>query len=84
MPPKYGGELGKNETRETLVECKRRPNGKACLGLMWVVKTADDGILVQCVLCQTDEALIHNWQKTEWAGGMMAPAPAHPGDPDLH
>jgi hypothetical protein len=24
----YGGELQKNETRETLIECKRRPKGK--------------------------------------------------------
>ncbi len=28
----YGGQLAKNETRETLVECKRRPKGKACPG----------------------------------------------------
>ena len=41
----YGGQLQKNETRETLIECKRRPKGKPCPGLMWVVKTGDDGIL---------------------------------------
>lgn len=80
----YGGELAKNETRETLVECKRRPKGKACPGLMWVVKTADDGILARCILCRTDEAFIHNWQKTDWAEGMMDPVPVDPGGPPVH
>jgi hypothetical protein len=71
----YGGQLQKNETRETLVECKRRPGGKACLGLMWVIKTDDDAIccLAHCLLCKTDEAVIHNWHETEWAEGMMEP-----------
>jgi hypothetical protein len=27
----YGGPLKANETRETLIECKRRPQGKPCL-----------------------------------------------------
>ena len=47
----YGGPLQKNETRETLIECKRRPDGRGCVGLMWVVKTDDDGLLAHCVLC---------------------------------
>jgi hypothetical protein len=80
----YGGELQKNEARETLIECKRRPKGKACQGLMWVVKTHDDGILAYCILCKTDEALIHNWQTTEWAGGMMGPIPGDLGGPAFH
>ena len=67
----YGGTLEKNETRETLVECKRRPKGKSCLGLMWVVKTDDDAIFAHCLICNTAEAVIHNWQETEWADGMM-------------
>jgi RNA polymerase sigma-70 factor, ECF subfamily len=71
----YGGKLQKNETRETLVECKRRPRGKACPGLMWVVKTDDDAILAHCMACKTDEAVVHNWQQTEWAEGMMEPVP---------
>lgn len=71
----YGGELAKSETRETLIECKRRPKAKACTGLMWVIKTADDGILAHCIVCKTDEAFIHNWQDTEWADGMMEPVP---------
>ena len=73
----YGGQLQKNETRETLVECKRRPGGKACLGLMWVMKTDDDAILAHCLLCKTEEAVVHNWQQTEWAEGMMEPVPVN-------
>lgn len=65
----------KNETRETLIECTKRPKKKPCLGLMWVVKTEDDGILVHCVACGDEEAYVHNWQKTEWAAGMMEPVP---------
>jgi hypothetical protein len=71
----YGGPLQKNETRETLMECKRRPNGKPCAGRMWVVKTEDDGILTHCLVCQTQEAFVHNWHNTEWADGMMPPVP---------
>lgn len=73
----YGGPLGRNEARETLIECKRRPKGTPCPGLMWVVKTEKDEILARCVLCRTEEALVHNWQETEWAHGMMEPVPAH-------
>ncbi len=42
---------------------------------MWVVKTEDNGIVAQCVVCKTEEAFIHNWQETEWANGMMEPVP---------
>lgn len=80
----YGGELARNETRETLMECKRRPKGKACLGLMWVVKTGDDGILAHCMVCNTEEAFIHNWQETEWAEGMMDPVPVALDGPAVH
>ena len=80
----YGGKLQKNETRETLVECKRRPNGKGCPGLMWVVKTGDDGILAHCIVCKTEETFIHNWQKTEWADGMMEPVPNDLGGTAVH
>ena len=69
----YGGPLKKKETRETLIECKRRPKGRACAGLMWVVKTDNDGILAHCLVCRTEEALVHNWHETEWASGMMEP-----------
>jgi hypothetical protein len=42
---------------------------------MWVVKTADDDILAHCMACKTEEAVIHNWQETEWAEGMKEPVP---------
>ncbi len=71
----YGGLLKKNETLETLIECKRRPKGKPCHGLMWVVKMEDDGILAHCLTCKTEEALVHNWQETEWASGPMEAVP---------
>src|SRR4051812_21121703 len=71
----YGGPLEKNQMRETLLECRRRPKGKPCLGLMWVVKTGDDGILAHCLACKTEEAFVHNWQETEWATGMMGAVP---------
>jgi len=60
-----GGPPKRNETRETLIECKRRPKGAACIGLMWVVKTDDDAIAAHCLLCRNEEAFIHNWQETE-------------------
>jgi hypothetical protein len=41
-----------------LVECKRRPGGKTCLGLMWVLKTDDDAILAQCLVCQTEDEAV--------------------------
>jgi len=72
----YGGPLAKNETRETLVQCKRRPNGRACPGLMWVIKTTDDRVLARCLVCREEEALVHNWQGTDWANGPMEPVPA--------
>lgn len=71
----YAGTLAIDETRETLVECKRRPKRKPCLGLMWVVKTEDERILARCLICGVDEVAIHNWQETEWSDGMMAPVP---------
>jgi len=73
----YGGQLKVDETRETLMECARPPKNKPCPGLMWVLKTPDDGILAHCFVCKTEEALIQNWQETEWANGMMPPAPAY-------
>ena len=66
---------GASDVAETLIECKRRPMGKPCTGLMWVDKAEDDGILAHCLVCRTGEAFIHNWQKTEWAGGMMEAVP---------
>jgi hypothetical protein len=74
----YGGPLQPGEGRETLVECKRRPHGRPCLGLMWVTKTESDTIEAFCLVCSSTEALIHNWQETEWASGMMEPVNPDP------
>jgi len=71
----YGGPLRQGERRETLVECKRRPGRKPCLGLVWVVKTKQDDIIAYCTECETEEAVIHNWQDTLWSDGMMEPVP---------
>lgn len=74
----YGGTLKGGESRETLMECRRRPKGNPCLGLMWVVKTDDDAIFAFCRVCGDDEAVVQNWQTTEWANGMMEPVPREP------
>jgi len=69
----YGGPLAVLEGRETLIECKKRPQGKPCPGLMWVVKTTDQAIHGFCMICKCDELMIHNWADTEWAEGPMEP-----------
>jgi hypothetical protein len=51
---------------------------------MWVIKAADESILARCLVCQTDEVVIQNWQKTEWANGMMQPAPVNLDGPTVH
>ena len=83
-----GGTLGPHEHRETLVECRRRPGGRPCPGLLWVAKTEAEEIQVFCLVCRHDEARIHGWQSTPWARGMMDPIPPDPGQspdrgPDL-
>jgi hypothetical protein len=67
------GPLPPMHARETLIPCKRRPSGKPCLGLMWVLKTPDHRIHSYCQTCREDEALISNWQDTLWAEGPMEP-----------
>ena len=49
-----------------------------------VVKTAADAILAHCMICQTEEVFIQNWQKTEWAEGMMKPVPVNLSGPPMH
>jgi len=70
-----GALLERLHGRETVIPCQKRPKGKPCLGLMWVMKTAKDEILAFCMICKTDEAVIHHWQETEWADGPMEPVP---------
>ncbi len=71
----YGGPLAEGHMRETLVPCRKRPARKACPGLMWVVKEADQRIYGFCMVCRRDEVVISGWQDTDWADGMMEPAP---------
>jgi hypothetical protein len=81
----YGGPLAQGEARETLLQCARRPARKRCLGLLWVTKTQEDAIVAFCVLCKHDEMLVHNWQETEWADGIMEAVQTKPEvDPRLH
>jgi len=71
----YGGPLEPLQARETLIECKRRPAHQPCLGLLWVMKRADDRIEVFCRSCRDIEAVISGWQDTDWAEGVMPAAP---------
>lgn len=70
-----GGPLAVGHTRETLIPCRRRPGGNACLGLLWVVKETSGAIHAFCPACHTDEFLIHNWEETDWAEGPMESVP---------
>ena len=71
----YGGPLRSLESRETLIECTRRPNRKPCPGLLWVAKTERNVIHSFCMICKTDDTFVHNWEETEWADGMMEAVP---------
>ncbi len=71
----YGGPLPVMHARETLVPCTRRPKGKACKGLLVVVKRENESLHTFCPTCGSDEFLISNWQSTLWAGGPMPPVP---------
>lgn len=71
----YGGPLPVMHGRETLVPCRRRPNGKACTWLLFVVKEEDHHLFAYCPECRSEEYLISNWQSTPWAEGQMEPVP---------
>jgi hypothetical protein len=77
----YGGPLDVRESRETLMECKRRLGGKPCPGLMWVSKRGapEFEIAAYCIVCREQEAAIYNWADTDWADGMMEPVPPELG-----
>src|SRR5262245_32402136 len=63
----YGAALRTGMDRETLIECKRRPVGVPCSALLVVEKREDSALLVYCPKCDTEQMLVHNWQKTKWA-----------------
>jgi hypothetical protein len=69
----YGGPLKCGHARETLLDCRRKPAGKACAGFLWVLKQDDDAIHAYCVACRSDEYLIYEWEDTDWAAGPMEP-----------
>ena len=71
----YGAELAPGEVRLTLVECRRRPGRRPCLGLMMVLKNPDDTLEAGCPECGEPEVLIRNWQDTFWAHGLAQPLP---------
>jgi hypothetical protein len=73
----YGGQLEVGYTRETLIECSRRPNRAPCPGLLWVFKIQDGTIEATCMICKNERIHISGWQETEWADGPMAPVPVH-------
>jgi hypothetical protein len=70
----YGGPLQPMQARETLVDCRRRPGGRPCPGLRWVVKAPDEHIEAICLVCGNSEMRISNWKGTHWADGLMKPA----------
>ena len=69
----YGGPLEPGHARETLVECGKRLGGRRCSGFLWVEKQPDDTLLAHCLVCRTNQVLIHDWQDTIWATGPCDP-----------
>ncbi len=68
-----GGPLPRGHARATLIPCRKRPAGKACSGLLMVLKQDDDAIHAFCQVCTADEYLIYEWEETLWADGPMEP-----------
>lgn len=69
----YGATLPAGASRETLVECGRRPHGVPCPCFLWVLKNEHDELVAFCARCGGDQMVIRNWQETDWADGMMEP-----------
>ena len=80
----YGGLLARGELRETLLRCARRYAKKQCLGLLWVTKTPNDELIAFCAVCKNDEMMVHNWQDTDWADGMMLRTSSNGSSSDDH
>ena len=69
----YGADLSRNEGRGTLIECAKRPRGKACKGLLWVIRDEDDSLVALCSSCRTQNMVVLNWKETQWAEGQAVP-----------
>lgn len=65
----YAASLPAGHVRETLIPCRRRPDGEPCSGMLVVLKEDDDSIDAFCDTCNAPEFLIHDWQDTRWANG---------------
>jgi len=63
----YGSSLKQGASCETLIECRKRPGGRGCLGLLQVARIEDDSLFAFCPECGTEHLLVSNWQKTRWA-----------------
>ena len=71
-----GGPLRPGFARQTLLECRRRPGGSPCSGLVWTIKSEDDvRIIVVCPVCGGEEMDIEHYDDTPWAHGPMEPVP---------
>lgn len=77
----YGGPLEPGFMRQTLIECRMRPNRRRCPGLLWVSKREDDTIEAWCGTCDQQRVHVSGWQETEWADGMMEPVHESELDP---
>ncbi len=81
----YGGTLARGTARDTLLQCTRRPARKRCTGLLWVTRTPNDELVAFCTVCKHDEVMVHNWQDTVWADGMMEAMSLEPEvEPSTH
>jgi hypothetical protein len=69
----YGGPLEVGHRRETLVECRCRPDRKPCQGLLWVVKSDPTTIEAYCIICRREHLVITGWEDTIWSDGPMEP-----------
>ena len=47
----YGSPLRQGMSCETLIECRKRPDGRRCLGLLRVAKTENDSLFASCPEC---------------------------------
>jgi hypothetical protein len=62
-----------DQSRETLVECSRRVQRRACRGLLWVTKSDPATIEAFCLVCRREHVIIRGWEETIWADGPMEP-----------